>query len=155
MIGFPYPPPARPRANILALFFSPFGRIGRLSFLLLHLGMVAGSLVLFWIGMFLGEHGFFLSDWQAFLPPLVLLFGAGGTLLVRRLNDVGRPRGWAALALLPRAGWLLAAERINLFRNDGWAEIAALLLVADLAVVLVGTAWPGQAETNRHGAVPD
>jgi uncharacterized membrane protein YhaH (DUF805 family) len=148
-------PPPGPRRGVMALFFSPFGRIGRMSFLLLMLAVIVLSVILFFLGIYLGEHGLHYSDWQIVIPAMLMLFIPAGSLAMRRLHDLGLP-GWTTLlAMLPRAGWMYALSRVNIFRNDGWVEITLSLLVLDVVLLLALIFWPGQKTPNRHGPVPD
>lgn len=131
MSGFPYPRPLAARRNLMALFFSPFGRIGRVTYLLLMPLVLAGCLVLFIVGMFTSEHGLFYSDWQIFGPALFLLITAGGSLILRRLHDVGLPGFFSLLGLLPRAGWLAATPWLDVMHNSTANDIFIVLILAD------------------------
>ena len=160
MSGFPYPRPLAARRNLMALFFSPFGRIRRVTYLLLMPLVLAGCLVLFIVGMFTSEHGLFYSDWQIFGPALFLLITAGGSLILRRLHDVGLPGFFPPVrfaAARRMAGRDAVARRDAQQHGERYFHCAdpGRLILADIFLLLVLVVWSGQNQPNRHGPMPD
>ncbi len=99
--------------------------------------VIFACVVLLFIGMFANEHRMFRAEWPIFVPAAVLLFMAGGSLILRRLHDIGVPGWLAPLGLLPRAGWYYALLCVDVFRNDVWEVLALLLILLDIAALLV------------------
>ena len=141
--------------HILTLLFNPFGRIGRVSFVLLSLGVFAAAFAGFFLGIFVSEHRIIRSDWVIVLPPMAVLLLPGFCLLIRRCHDVGLSIWLTLAALLPRPAWMASLSQVNFLHDDGWVGVTLLLLVADLALFLVLGFWPGQPGPNQHGPVPD
>lgn len=126
------------RPNLVRLFFSAEGRIGRATL------WAAGGLSLGLLAAF--EYGWPgpMRGWAAG-PVKLTLFVAGACLLAKRLHDRGRAGWWSAFPLLalifawPRpAGW------------GGWLATAVLLIAA--VDLLLG---PGEPRFNRFGPPPD
>ena len=66
----------------------PFGRVTFVP--LAPLAIVAATILCF-IGIYLGEHGMNFGDWQAIVPPVLVRFLVGGSLMRRRAHDLGLP----------------------------------------------------------------
>ncbi len=155
MTDFPYPKPPAARRNLVALLGSPFGRIGRVTFVLITpLALIVAAMLLV-VGIFLGERGLKFGDSVAIVGPILVLYLVSGSLMLRRLHDIGFPTAIALLVLLPRIGWMVALSQANFMRSNGWGEIALALLPLDILLLLVLALWPGQAAANRHGPAPD
>jgi hypothetical protein len=137
---------APPGVNFLA---QP--RIGRLAFLLLNLLMVGMAAV---VGVSVPG-----SDTIALIAISPVLLGFGAAITSLRMRDTGMRWTMGLWLMLPRAGWMYAFYRINMYRGDFWPVATILLLVVDMLLVLTFMFWPGmlrpgmlrpgQARTNK------
>ena len=138
---------------------TPFGRIGRVAFLLLTVLLLAVAFGCFYAGMHLSYDLHVPAGMVLVWVSVALLLGVGALLAARRCRDMGAGMITGIATMLPRAGWMVAITRIQIFSNDGWFEVALALLALDILILLALAlaVWPGQPPgqtmANRHGEV--
>jgi uncharacterized membrane protein YhaH (DUF805 family) len=124
------------RIDWVQLFFSGYGRSGRLEFL------ATGAVILAFFVIYETIHGLprLLTGWAA----LPLLLASGACVLSRRLHDRGRAGWWAAL--------ILAAFAVAWPKPQGPVDAVCVIVLA-IALIDLGL-LPGQRDFNRFGPVP-
>ena len=164
------PKTTSPAAELISLFISTSGRIGRLAFWIANSALIGGSFVLFDWGMqrMAGEdagNAEFLAtpagQWAhgsaAMLVFLVFLWPAW-SVTVKRLHDLDRP-AWVAILFTAPEGLVAAAELAGLTVTAGQRNLLGLGLDAlNLGVLLwyvfeLGS-LPGTGGPNSYGEEP-
>lgn len=126
--------------------FSYQGRLARLPYFLLSLGIGIAAALLVAAGGILLERGHALPGWLLWLIALVLVFGAGSAIVVRRPHDLGQPGGHVVWLLI----LTVLAGAIDHSQTAALIALNVLLALAGLALVLL----PGQAGANAYGPPP-
>ncbi len=136
-------------STLLDHYFSFHGRLARLPFFIRGIYLVIAAVVLFFVSVALFANGGRLWWWLGLIEVIVCLsvLGVGSvSLIVRRLHDLGFS-GYHVI-------WVGAAELGSTVLSYG-PPVVMLLALPLAAVDLWLTFWPGMANANRFGAVPD
>ena len=134
--------------RFLGRYLSFYGRVARLSFFRRSIYLSFAAVVIFELGMLLlinGSMWWWLGIAVATASGIVLCVG-NASLMVRRLHDLG----WSGYHLI----WVGTAEIGSAALSYGPPR--AVLLALPLSVVGPWLLfWPGNADANRFGPVPE